>query len=86
MITITDTISFDDTKKLQEQSTDFQNWLFENCLSKINDQLTPNSLDSYNRPENYTFTVNTLNVSLTPLYLFQDKSNWAISGYNILIN
>ncbi len=86
MITISDTIEFDETKILQQQSAEFQSWLSENCLNKINDQLKPDSLDAYDRPEQYTFSVSPFTVILKPLYQTNDRSNWALTGYNILIS
>lgn len=85
-IQITENIEFNPELKLQEQSQEFQTWLTENCLSKITDQLPIEAWDEYNRPLHYTFVVDEFIVKLTPQYIHQDITNWAISGYNININ
>jgi hypothetical protein len=88
MIQITSTVFFDETKPIQEQSPEFQQWFSENCL--INDQTPVTKYDEYNRPNQYDFSVDetlmgTIHVTVFPRYIYPDPSNWAISGYTISI-
>lgn len=85
MIKIKENIEFDETKILQEQSQEFRNWLFENCESKINDKYPVQEWDRFQRPAYYDFEADGFKIKLIPLYLFEDKSTWAISGYKIEI-
>lgn len=85
MTTISSTVSFDETKKLQDQTQEFQSWLYDNCFSKINDTLKPDLVDAANRPAQYTFIVDTFTVILSPIYQIIDPSNWALSRYDITI-
>jgi hypothetical protein len=84
MVEITDKVSFDETKPIQQQSTEFQQWFTDNC--PINDKTPISAYDEYNRPGKYVFTVDNLKVNVEPNYINPDRSNWAISGYNISIN
>lgn len=85
MIQITDTISYDDTKPLQEQSAEFLSWVNENVLTKINDQYQVTDFDAYHRPASYVFTTDGKTATVYPLYLTEDAHNWSISGYNLII-
>jgi hypothetical protein len=82
---ITDKVIFDETKILQEQTPEFNRWIFENCLSKINDKLIPDSLDEFDRPSKYTFLVDTFSVEISPIYINQSKSDWSKSTYKLTI-
>ena len=84
MIQITETVSFDETKPIQQQSAEFQQWFAEHC--PINDKTPIAAYDEYDRPGKYVFFVETLTVNVEPKYINPDRSNWAISGYNITIN
>ena len=85
MIQITETISFDETKTIQEQSPEFQQWFSDNC--PINDKTPVAACDEYDRPYLYEFLIDgKLNISVSPNYIFPDSSNWGISGYTISIN
>lgn len=82
---ITDKVIFDETKKLQEQTSEFNQWLFENCLSKINDKLIPNALDDFDRPAKYAFVADTFSVEIYPVYISQSKNDWSKSTYDLII-
>ena len=84
MIQLSDTVSFDETKPIQQQSSEFQKWFFENC--PINDKTPASDYEDYGQPSKYVFTVGSFTVTVQPNYIYPDKSNWAISGYNISIN
>ncbi len=84
-MTIKENIEFNPEVRLQDQSQEFQNWLMENCLSKIAG-LTPDMWDEFERPKSYTFQVEDFNVVLIPKYLYSTRSSWAIGGYKININ
>lgn len=80
---ITDTIFFDETKTIQEQTSEFQQWFFTNC--NITDITLIDSYDNYNRPNKYHFNINNLTINVIPNYINDDITNWAISGYTIEI-
>jgi hypothetical protein len=80
---ITDTITFDETKLIQEQSTEFQEWFFNNC--KITSETPVDSYDEYGRPLTYVFTVTPFTVTVLINYINLEASNWANSGYTISI-
>jgi len=82
---ITDKVIFDQTKKLQEQTSEFNQWLFENCLSKINDKLIPDALDEFDRPSKYTLLVDTFIVEIYPIYINLSKIDWSKSTYELII-
>jgi len=85
MIQITETIEFDDSKFLSEQSSDFKVWYNKNVNILINDKLNPDSLDIFNRPISYTVTVETFNIEIYPQYIYNEQSNWACSDFKIKI-
>ena len=84
-MTIKENIEFNPEVRLQDQSQEFQDWLMENCLSKIAG-LTPDMWDEFERPKSYTFTIDNLQVILIPKYLYSTRSSWAIGSYKININ
>ena len=83
---IKDNIIFNEAKKIQDQSPEFISWISENCFKYINDTYDVKHYDDYERPSLYTFNVDEYYIKIKPLYMFDDKSNWAISGYEININ
>jgi len=82
---ITDTIQFDESKLLSEQTTEFQEWYNENVNVLINDKLAPDSLDNFKRPFSYTITVKSFTIVICPNYIFRDQSNWACSDFYLSI-
>lgn len=82
---ITDKVIFDETQKIQEQSSEFNRWFFENCLVKINDKLIPDALDEFDRPSKYTLLVDTFIVEIYPIYINQSKTDWSKSTYELII-
>jgi hypothetical protein len=85
MIQITDTVQFDASKPLSSQTTAFQNWYNSNVSNQINAKLKADSLDAYQRPVSYTVTTGQLTVTVSPVYIYQDSSNWACSNFNLTI-
>ncbi len=85
MINITNTILFDENLLLSKQSAEFQQWYNENVNILINDKLKPDLLDEYSRPMSYTVVVNTFQITIYPLYIYQDSSNWACRDFQLTI-
>ena len=82
---ITDTIQFDESKLLSEQTPEFQAWYNENVNVLINDKLAPDSLDKFKRPFTYTVYVDNFTFVICPNYIYKDQSNWACSDFQITI-
>jgi len=85
MIKINDTVEFDESKLLSEQTQEFQAWYNENVNGLINDKLVPNSLDEYKRPKSYTVTVFSFTITIDPIYIYPDQSNWSCSDFRLTI-
>lgn len=83
---IANNIEFNPGLRLQEQSQEFQAWLLDNCLSRIDDKYPVAYFDGFERPTRYDFDVDSFHVALFPIYLLKERSSWAISGYEININ
>jgi hypothetical protein len=83
---ITDTVIYDETKPFQEQTPEFQQWIMENALFKINNQYQVTDIDQYGRPRSYVFEADGHTIVVYPQYLFEDAHNWAISSNNFEIN
>jgi len=81
---ITDTIMFDESKLLSEQTPEFQAWYNENVNVLINDKLVPDLMDEYKRPKSYTVVVDSFSVTILPLYIYPDQSNWACSNFQLI--
>jgi len=81
---ITDTIMFDESKLLSEQTPEFQAWYNENVNVLINDKLVPDLMDEYKRPKSYTVVVDSFSVTILPLYIYPDQSNWACSNFKLI--
>jgi len=82
---ITETIQFDESKMLSEQSPEFQQWYNEKVNALVNDKLIPDLLDEYKRPKSYTVKVDSFIVNILPIYIYPDKSNWACSDFDLII-
>lgn len=82
---ITDTIQFDESLPLSQQSSDFKTWYYKNVINQITDKTIPDLLDDFNRPVSFTVNVDNFIVTIFWLYIFQDQSNWSCSDFNILI-
>lgn len=82
---ITENIEFEESKNLSEQSKEFQAWYNEKVNPLINDQLKPDLFDEYNRPKSYTVTVDSLYITIYPLYIYPDQSNWACRDFQLTI-
>jgi len=82
---IADNIDFDESKNLSEQTKEFQSWYNENVNTLINDTLKPDFLDEYKRPKSYTVTVDSFSITIYPLYIYQDQSNWACRDFQLTI-
>ncbi len=82
---ITDTIQFDESKNLSQQTPEFQAWYNENVNLRINDTLKPDILDEYKRPKSYTVIVDLFSVNILPLYIYPDHGNWACSDFQLII-
>ena len=85
MIKINDTIEFDESKLLSEQTKEFQEWYNENVNGLINDTLVPDSLDEFKRPMSYIVQVDTFTVTIFPNYIYHDQSNWSCSDFYVTI-
>jgi hypothetical protein len=85
MIQLTDTVVYDEIKPFQEQTQEFQKWIMDNALSKINDQYKVIDFDQYNRPHSYSFEADEHIIIVYPQYIYEDAHNWAISGNNFEI-
>ena len=85
MIQITETVQFDESKNLSQQTPEFKNWYNQNVNVLINDKLVPDILDEYNRPKSYTVQVDAFTITIYPLYIYQDQSNWACSDFQLTI-
>ena len=72
MIKINDTVQFDESKNLSQQTPEFKNWYNQNVNVLINDKLVPDILDEYkDEILNYTKTEDEwfiVNLILTPDY------------------
>ena len=82
---ITNTIQFNESKMLSEQSQEFQTWYNKNVNVLINDKLIPDSLDRFKRPFSYTVKVESFTIVIFPQYIYCDQSNWACSDFFITI-
>ena len=82
---ITETIQFDESKMLSEQTKEFQQWYNDNVNVLINDKLIADSLDQFNRPFSYTVEVDTFIIVIYPQYIYRDQSNWACCDFQLTI-
>jgi len=82
---INDTVEFDESKNLSEQTPEFQAWYNENVNVLINDKLIPNSLDRFNRPQSYTVVVTDFTIQVVPQYIYRDQSNWSCSDFKLTV-
>lgn len=83
---ITDKIEFDELNPLLSKQTDeFRTWFNEKINSQITDKTVPDSLDEYDRPASYTLQVEGLTVKVSWVYIYENKSSWACSDFNLEI-
>jgi len=85
MIQITDTIEFDESKLLSEQTQEFQMWYNKNVSILINDTIVPDSLSEFKRPLSYTVTVGIFTIKIYPKYIHKEQSNWSCSDFKLEI-
>jgi len=85
MIQITNTIVFDETKFLSEQSSEFKDWYNKNVNILINDKIVPDSLDTFKRPISYTITIDKFNIIIYPQYIYNEQNNWSCSDFKLKI-
>ena len=83
---ITDEIEFLENLPLSEQSLEFQDWYIENIGNKIDDKTIPDSLDEYDRPISFTVELDDFIVTVYWFYIYESRSNWACSKYELKIN
>lgn len=82
---INDTVEFDESKNLSEQTTKFQTWYNENVNTLISDTLVPDLLDQWNRPMSYTVKVGGFVVTIYPLYKIHEQSDWGCRDFQITL-
>ena len=85
MIQINDTVQFEESKNLSKQTPEFKTWYNQNVIVLINDKLVPDILDEYKRPKSYTVKVETFSITIYPLYIYNDQSNWVCSDFQLTI-
>jgi len=82
---ITSKIKFDESKNLSGQTTEFKVWYNDNVNVLINDKFVPDMLDEFKRPKSYTVKVGTFTITILPIYIYPDQSNWACSDFQLTI-
>lgn len=85
MRNLTDTIQFDESKNLSEQSPEFQAWFNEFVNPQINDRLQPDLLDQYKRPVSYTVHVDGYTITVFNLYINADQTNYACRDFQLIL-